>query len=569
MRRWKLLPLLLLLCLVSVLAVAGDEVIRRLLAEGDKALSRGRSHYPDALAKYTEALVRDGKNQRGLYSRAELLSMLHRTAEALQDLDALLRAAPDHVQALDLRAMLRAQTGDLRRAAQDEQRVVQLYAKERKSQGVARAQKKLALLENFARRWAQLSPILDKPLEVLVQESVQGGKQQELYTHSVSLLALVIEHFAKDNVELRLQRAACALAVQQNQIATTELKFVLKQSPQNLLAIALNARALRGLGALNEAKRELRRCLSLDPEFGLCAQLHKAVRKQQKATGAIEAALESKKYEQAIAAIDAYRREEPRSVLEEKLLEWRCDAYLGLRDSARGVPACRELVALRGTENPLAVQPHLVIAELYMIDEAYDKAESELAAARRLDPRNGKIEELAQRLAKQKSMPPRKDYYKILGVKKSATSADIRRAYRKLARELHPDQLRSKDMSDAERQKHDKKFRDINEAKEVLMDDEKRTRYDNGEDVLHPQGQGTQGTDGDPTPVTPTGKTLPGFPRFPKPFPRFYPRGSGDRNFPRFRVSGTGVPVRGRGPGGGPGPERSERSNVFVFLTFR
>ena len=63
-----------------------------------------------------------------------------------------------------------------------------------------------------------------------------------------------------------------------------------------------------------------------------------------------------------------------------------------------------------------------------------------------------------------------KDYYKILGVSKDATTEAIRRAYRKLARQYHPDV--NKD-PDAER-----RFKDVNEAHEVLSDPEKRRRYE-------------------------------------------------------------------------------------------
>ena len=71
------------------------------------------------------------------------------------------------------------------------------------------------------------------------------------------------------------------------------------------------------------------------------------------------------------------------------------------------------------------------------------------------------------------------DYYQILGISKDASQDDIKAAYRKLARKLHPD-LNPND------KEANKKFQEINEANEVLSDPEKRKKYDKyGKDWQH------------------------------------------------------------------------------------
>ncbi|MDE7242814.1 MAG: molecular chaperone DnaJ [Oscillospiraceae bacterium] len=65
----------------------------------------------------------------------------------------------------------------------------------------------------------------------------------------------------------------------------------------------------------------------------------------------------------------------------------------------------------------------------------------------------------------------KRDYYEVLGVQKSASDADIKKAYRKMAKECHPD-LHPGDKAAEER------FKEINEAYEVLSDSSKRSRYD-------------------------------------------------------------------------------------------
>ncbi|TWP24423.1 J domain-containing protein [Apibacter muscae] len=86
------------------------------------------------------------------------------------------------------------------------------------------------------------------------------------------------------------------------------------------------------------------------------------------------------------------------------------------------------------------------------------------------------------------------DYYKVLGLDKNASTDDIKKAYRKLARKHHPDL----NPNDKEAQK---KFQQVNEANEVLSDPEKRKKYDQyGENWKHAeqfeQAQQQQGGNG-------------------------------------------------------------------------
>jgi curved DNA-binding protein len=128
-----------------------------------------------------------------------------------------------------------------------------------------------------------------------------------------------------------------------------------------------------------------------------------------------------------------------------------------------------------------------------------------------------------------------KDYYATLGIERSASTDDIKRAYRKLARKYHPDVSKE---ADAEA-----RFKEVGEAYEVLKDPEKRAAYDQlgadwkaGQEFRPPPGAGSRGyyysSSG-----TPGGEQFGGFSEF---FESLFGRGG---------MAGG----MGGGPGGGPG----------------
>jgi molecular chaperone DnaJ len=87
-----------------------------------------------------------------------------------------------------------------------------------------------------------------------------------------------------------------------------------------------------------------------------------------------------------------------------------------------------------------------------------------------------------------------KDYYQILGVTKSADATAIKKQYRKLARELHPDKTKGD-------KKLEDRFKAVSEAYDILSDDKKRREYDDAREAyksgrINPNMQGGQGFNG-------------------------------------------------------------------------
>ena len=156
-----------------------------------------------------------------------------------------------------------------------------------------------------------------------------------------------------------------------------------------------------------------------------------------------------------------------------------------------------------------------------------------------------------------------KDYYDILGVKKTASDDEIKKAYRGLAKKFHPD--KNKGNKDAEA-----KFKQISEAYSVVGDKEKREQYDRlGREAFHFPG-GAGGAGGPFGGGSPFGFDFSQFTRAGGP-------GTGARSYTRTRRGGGGgggftdifSDLFGGGGGFETGPERGQDVEAEVTIDFR
>ena len=83
----------------------------------------------------------------------------------------------------------------------------------------------------------------------------------------------------------------------------------------------------------------------------------------------------------------------------------------------------------------------------------------------------------------------KRDYYETLGVDRTASEDELKKAYRKMARQHHPD-LQT---GEAQKKSSEEKFKEVNEAYETLSDQDKRKRYDMFGHAGAQQGAGPEG----------------------------------------------------------------------------
>ncbi|CAD5121938.1 DgyrCDS10401 [Dimorphilus gyrociliatus] len=126
------------------------------------------------------------------------------------------------------------------------------------------------------------------------------------------------------------------------------------------------------------------------------------------------------------------------------------------------------------------LKAYLRRAKCYMDEEQYEEAVVDYEKIFQMQ----KTRENKQALQNAKlelKKSKRKDYYKILGISKTSSDDEIRKAYRKRALRHHPDRHSSAD--DETKKEEEKKFKEIGEAYAVLSDPKKRERYDTGQDL--------------------------------------------------------------------------------------
>ena len=141
---------------------------------------------------------------------------------------------------------------------------------------------------------------------------------------------------------------------------------------------------------------------------------------------------------------------------------------------------------------PLLTTPARPTPPLQVLNEKYEEAIGVYREVQEADEHSREAQkgiEQAQKLLKRSK---EEDFYKTLNVSRSASAREIKRAYHKLAVQYHPDKV-----PEEEREAADVKFKAVAAAYEVLSDEDKRAKYDAGEDVTaNPDGGEQQGQRG-------------------------------------------------------------------------
>lgn len=452
------IPILLVLSDLFIEGVNGLDKAEsmRLLSKGNTLLNAGQ--LADALSQYHASIDADSSNYQAYYMRATVYLAMSKARSALPDLNEVLKLQPTFVKARLTRGNLLMKMGRFNEAQLDYEAVLS-------REDNVEATTKVEEIRPMRRNVNHASTLMKK------------GQ----FKQAVDLLNRVIES-CPWNADFRELRATAFEHLGDLRKSISDLKPTVILRLDNTKAYLKMSVLWYKLGDVSQSLDEIRECLKLDPDEKECYAHYKKVKKLVKTMEKGKKLMGENNYVDAITKYQDVLKKESNIIpltVEVKLKICECHMKNGEYDEA-----------ISSAGDVMDIDPHNIPAYLLSSDahtslEAYDEAVDDLQKAMQIDEHYpGLAEKLkeAKRILKQSK---KRDYYKILNVPRNARKQDIIKAYRKLAREWHPDNFKG----EKEKAQAEKKFIEIAAAKEVLSDPEKRKQFDNGVDPLDPEAQ--------------------------------------------------------------------------------
>ncbi|RMC06822.1 hypothetical protein DUI87_16270 [Hirundo rustica rustica] len=478
--------------------------VEKQLEMGKKLLAAGQ--LADALSHFHAAIEGDSENYIAYYRRATVYLAMGKSKAAIRDLSKVVELKQDFTSARLQRGHLLLKQGKFDEAEDDFKNVrvmkkevlwsrLQLF-----SGNLTRVDDKtgvviLYVLQDSYEEWLlqlKSSPSNNEEKEAQTQltksDELQrlhtqalSAYQQEDYEAAISLLDEILAVCVWD-AELRELRAECYIKEGEPSKAISDLKAAAKLKNDNTEAFYKISRIYYQLGDHELSLSEVRECLKLDQDHKQCFSLYKQVKKLNKQIESAEEFIREGRYEDAISKYETVMKTEPEvPVYSTRAKERICHCLSKNQQATEAIKVCTEVLQLEPT-NVNALKDR---AEAYLLEDMYEEAIKDYETAQANSENDQQIREGLERAQRMLKQSQKRDYYKILGVKRNARKQEIIKAYRKLASQWHPDNFQSEE----EKKKAEKKFIDIAAAKEVLTDPEMRRKFDAGEDPLDAESQ--------------------------------------------------------------------------------
>lgn len=439
----------------------------KLRSRGEEAFSL--RNFDEALRLYVKATQVEPENGTNFYKLFRVHNRMRKYTSALSDIEKALELEPSNSDWRIQKAKLLKSLGQCDRAVVEYKQV---------------AESETSTPPN------NLQALMDEASECdQVINHAQESLMNENYEEAAHYFQAALKYVDGQATDLLLQKATATLETGDYYSVISDTGSILKSYPKHLEAYKLRGMAYFWLNEHDLAIKHFREGLKLDPEHKGCKEGHKLVKKIDKKKKKGDVAFEAKDYEEAIEHYKGAIAIEPDHENFELPINFLIiQAYSRNKQHDEAIKLAKEIVDddEENVDALWALGDALTEAEKF--DEALRIFRDALEAAP--DGEN-EVKQNARKRVKQAEVALKqskeKNYYKILGLPRTATAKDIKKAYRALALEWHPDK-NTDNKEEAERM-----FQDISEANEVLSDPELKGKYDRGEPVFENQGGGGGG----------------------------------------------------------------------------
>lgn len=426
---------------------------------GEVAMSERR--FDDAVSHYRNAISLEPDNASNYYKLFRVHNRMRKLTDALADLTKALEKDPSNADYRKQRAKLLVALGQCDQAVED-------YKELRKGSDPSSAPEWQGAEAEAVRCSMQV-------------EEASKAFAEEDWNKAVEYFNLALSHMEQAS-DLLFMKAQAEYKKGDFYGTVSDTGKILKAHSNHLDAYQLRGEAYFRLGEHDMAVNHFREALKLDPEHKGCKAGHKAVKNITKKEKRGDDAFAAGKHKEAIGYWKQAMDADPMHVafIRPTILKVvKAHSAAGEHDDA--IREANRHIQLGETADGL-----LALGDAELEAERYEDAVRTYRRALEVEPneRQQETKEKVQKAEIALKQSKEKNYYKILGVPRNADKKVIKKAYRKLALDWHPDK------NTEDKEKAEKMFQDISEAYEVLSDDEMRAKYDRGEQVFDNQPGG-------------------------------------------------------------------------------
>ncbi|KAJ3191666.1 hypothetical protein HK101_007513 [Irineochytrium annulatum] len=492
-----------------------DEVDPAVQAETLKAQANvfyKEGKYQSAVELYGKAIELQPQNPTYYGNRSAAYTMLKRHTDSVIDCRMSLSKDPLQIKVYSRAAKGLVFMGDTTAAADMLRKAISV------------AKENPALLDHISRLSEELSSVMrteslvteafdrvaskdfNGGLEAIEAAMSQSDPAVRLSRSSTSKSKLISADLSNLSPKWRLLRADCLLGLRELSEAG-KIVFPLLQADQtNSEALTLHAEILymNDTNPITYIQTLLQKALSCDPDHKRARAFMKKIKLLESIKSEGNEAYQKADWEAAITAYTKFLQEDTfAGVVKVKVLSNRATVRSKMNNHTQAVAdatAALELLELltfgpqqadshgatpsdcaNSVNSALFLKLYLRRADSQTKLESYDDAFRDYTAADGISPGDQKVQAALRSTQQLQRQAKRKDYYKILGVDRGAGESEIKKAYRKLALQYHPDKQAG--LADDEKAAADAKFKEIGEAYSVLSDPQKKNMFDSGMDI--------------------------------------------------------------------------------------